>query len=81
MELKIFEVRFILNEVYSTDIAIVSASDEKHAYQLVADLYTADDWYHVKPFEELTDHNIKELKELQYNGTESKVISHTFYVE
>lgn len=82
MEMKVYEVTHILNEVYCTDVAVVAAFDEKQAYTMAADTYTADDWYKVITFEQAMEiGHIKEIKELQYNGNEPKIISQTFYVE
>ena len=81
-DLKVYEVKHILNEVYCSDGAVVAAINEADAYKLVADTYTADDWYQVISFEHaMEEGKIREIADLHYNGNEHKIISRTFYVE
>lgn len=87
MTMKVFEVRGIISQGYSADCAIVVAESEKQAYDIVVDSYTEEDgfcYYELFSFSEMKSRKycyIKEMKDLEYKGTEPKILSQICYVE
>ena len=84
--MKVYEVKGILDEVYATDVAVVADETEKQAYDMVVQSYGGEDsWYRFYTFEEMKSnkfsHHIEEIKDLEYKGTEPKILSQTSYVE
>lgn len=83
--MKVFEVKGVLDEIYATDCAVVAAENEKQAYDMaVKALGGEDSWYRFITFEQVKESkysHIEEIKDLEYKGTEPKILSATSYVE
>lgn len=83
MTMKVFEVKGIIAMGYSADCTIVAAENEMQAYEMTCKSF---DWYELFSFTEMTSSKfrfsyIKEMKDLEYKGTEPKILSQTCYVE
>lgn len=82
MAMKVFEVKGIISLGYSTDCTIVAAENEMQAYEMTRESL---DWYdELYSFTEMMSSkysHIKEMKDLEYKGTEPKILSQTCYVE
>ena len=82
MTMKVFEVKGIISLGYSTDCTIVSAENEMQAYEITRESLN---WYDdLFTFTEMMDNkysHIKEMKDLEYKGSEPKILSQTCYVE
>lgn len=85
MAMKVFEVKRILNECYSTDCTIIACENEKQAYEMTFEKFGGyESWYRLYSFDEMMDNkysHIKEIEGLEYKGTEPKILSQTYYVE